>query len=240
MAELPRGGIEVVSQVGEIAGSGYGTVAQRAEAVLEALYRLVPFQAAHIYLLDPDRDAALPVVSRGYGEALSEYMLSRAYTEEVELLGFTRDRAARRVRDLPMPAERVRSWVEYVRPAGFREGLGVGLFTPEGRHLGILALNTDTDRHPTEAARDLIGAMGSTIATAVDPTRSLAAMAQIIGPARAGIVLTRTGNALPLGGPRRRAVAVRVGTGPRDGAALPPAARRRAAFGGDPDRQPVG
>jgi DNA-binding CsgD family transcriptional regulator len=199
MAELPHGAFEMVSEVGQIA-SGQGPVAQRAEAVLDALHRLVPFQAAVICLLDPDRRAVMPVVSRGYGEAVSEYMVSPANTEEIELLGFTRHRAALRLRDLPVPAERVRGWVEYLRPAGFREGLAVGLFTPEGRHLGILGLNTDTDRHPTEAARDLIGAMAPTIAKAVDPTRSLAEMARIISPAGAGILLTRAGNTLPLAG----------------------------------------
>jgi hypothetical protein len=81
------------------------------------LHRLVPFQAAVIHLLDPDRRAAMPVASRGYGEAVSEYMISPANTEEIELLGLTRHRAALRVRDLPVPAERVRGWVEYLRPA---------------------------------------------------------------------------------------------------------------------------
>jgi DNA-binding CsgD family transcriptional regulator len=199
MAELPQGGFEVVSEVGQIA-SRQSTVEQRAEAVLDTLHRLVPFQAAVIYLLDPDRREAMPVVSRGYGEAVSEYINSPANTEEIELLGLTRRRAAVRLRDLPVPAERVRGWVEYLRPAGFREGLAVGLFTPEGRHLGILGMNTDTDKHPTEAARDLIGTMAPTIAKAVDPTRSLAEMARIINPARAGILLTRAGNALPLTG----------------------------------------
>jgi DNA-binding CsgD family transcriptional regulator len=104
------------------------------------------------------------------------------------------------VRDLPVPAERVWGWVEYLRPAGFREGLAVGLFTPERRHLGVLGLNTDTDRHPTEAARDLIGAMAPTIAKAVDPARSLAEIARIISPARAGIVLSLAGNTPPLAG----------------------------------------
>src|SRR4051794_13736719 len=41
MAELPHGGFEVVSEVGQIA-SGPGTVEQRAEALLETLHRLVP------------------------------------------------------------------------------------------------------------------------------------------------------------------------------------------------------
>ncbi|GAA0813314.1 LuxR C-terminal-related transcriptional regulator [Spirilliplanes yamanashiensis] len=200
MAELPLGGFEVVSELGQIAASGQGTVAQRAEAVLEALHRLVPFQAAVIHLLDPDRRAATPVVSRGYGAAVSEFMASPANSEEIELFGLARDRAALRLRDLPVPAERVRVWAEYLWPAGFREGLAVGLFTADGRHLGVLGLNTDTDRHPTEAARDLIGALAPTIAKAVDPTRSIAEMARIVSPARAGILLTRAGNALPLSG----------------------------------------
>jgi DNA-binding CsgD family transcriptional regulator len=199
MAELPHGGFEVVSEVGQIA-SGPGTVEQRAEALLETLHRLVPFQAGVICVLDPDRLVAVPVVIRGYDDAVLGYITSPANTEEIELLGFTRRRACLRLRDLPVPAEGVRGWVEYLRPAGFREGLAVGLFTPEGRHLGILCLNTDTDRHPTEAARDLIGAMAPTIAKAVDPTRSLAEMARIIDPTRAGIVLTRAGNTLPLPG----------------------------------------
>jgi DNA-binding CsgD family transcriptional regulator len=199
MVDIPDGGFAMVSEVGQIA-SGSGTVEQRAAAVLDTLHRLVPFRAAVIYLLDPDRREVMPIASRGYGKAVSDYMLSPANMEEIELLGLTRHRAALRLRDLPVPLERVRGWVEYLRPAGFREGLAVGLFAPEGRHLGILGLNTDTERHPTEAARDLIGIMAPTIAAAVDPTRSLAGMARIISPARAGILLTREGKALPLNG----------------------------------------
>ncbi|MEV4708767.1 LuxR C-terminal-related transcriptional regulator [Actinoplanes sp. NPDC049316] len=197
MREFPDRDLETASEVGQIA-SGQGGVEQRAGAILDTLHRLVPFRAAVIFLLDPDRREAMPISSRGYDRAVSEYMSSSANIAEIELLGLTRHRAAMRVRDLPVPAERVRGWVEYLRPAGFREGLAVGLFTPEGRHLGILGLNTDTERHPTESARELIGALAPTIAKAVDPTRSLAGMARIVNAARAGILLTRGGNTLPL------------------------------------------
>lgn len=199
MDAMPDGGFAMVSEVVRIA-YGPGTVEQRATAVLDTLHRLVPFQAAVIHVLDPDRRVAMPVSSRGYGKAVSEYMISPANIEEIELLGLTRRRTAMRLRDLPVPVDRVRGWVDYLQPAGFRGGLAVGLFTPEGRHLGILGLNTDTERHPTEAARDLIGIMAPTIARAVDPTRSLAGMARIISPAQAGILLTRTGKTLPLTG----------------------------------------
>jgi DNA-binding CsgD family transcriptional regulator len=127
-------------------------------------------------------------------------MASPAITEQIELVGLNRNRAALRGCDLPFPLERVRGWMEYMRPAGFREGVTVGLFAHDGRHLGVLALHTDTERHPTAAARDLIGALAPIIADAVDPLRSIARVADIVGQAYAAIVLTRGGRTLPLPG----------------------------------------
>jgi len=115
-------------------------------------------------------------------------------------LGLARTQVPLRLRALPVPREQIPAWVQYLQPAGFREGLGVGLFTPDGRHLGVLGLNTDTDRHPTRAARDLIGVLAPTIANAIDPLRGLARLAGMIGDAEAGIVLTRSGTTLPLPG----------------------------------------
>ena len=156
MAELPSGGLEVAVEVGEIA-SGRGDVRQRADALLDSLRRLVPFQAAVISVIHPEHRVQLPVVSSGYDDATSGYITSRANTDEIEMLGITRSRSAMRLSDLPVPREQIRGWAEYLQPAGFRGGLGVGLFTSDGRHLGMLAMNTDTAAHPTEASRDLIG-----------------------------------------------------------------------------------
>jgi DNA-binding CsgD family transcriptional regulator len=64
----------------------------------------------------------------------------------------------------------------------------------------MLGLNTDTTAHPTEAARDLIGALAATIAQAIDPMRTIAAAARIVRDAQAATVLTRAGNAVPLPG----------------------------------------
>jgi len=129
-----------------------------------------------------------------------EYITSPANIQEIELLGFNRVRRPLRVRDLPVAREQIRGWAEYLKPAGFREGLAVALFTRDGRHLWLLGLNTDTDRHPTEAARDLIGMLAPTIASAVDPLRSIASVAGIVGDARVAVVLTRAGHPLSLPG----------------------------------------
>jgi DNA-binding CsgD family transcriptional regulator len=199
VAELPRDGLEVAVEVGRIA-SGPDSVEHRAEALLAALRRLVPYQAATMYLLDPERHGPQPIVSQGYDQAVQQYISSPSNTEEMELLGLDRQTEALRVCDLPVPRDRIPGWAEYLGPAGFREGLAVGLFAADGRHLGVLGMNTDTERHPTEGARDLIGMLAPTIANAVDPLRSIAAIAAIVDGAEAGIVLTRAGTTEPLPG----------------------------------------
>jgi DNA-binding CsgD family transcriptional regulator len=198
VAELPRGGLEVAVEVGRIA-AGMDGVQHRAEALLNALRRIVPFQASVIYLVDSERRGRELFVE-GYDQAVREYISSAAHTAEIELLGLDRKTEALRLSDMPVPREKIPSWREYLGPAGFREGLGVGLFARDGRHLGVLGLNTDTDRHPTEDARDLIGMLAPTIANAVDPLRSIATVAAIVEGAEAGIVLTRAGSTEPLPG----------------------------------------
>jgi DNA-binding CsgD family transcriptional regulator len=199
MAEISASGLAVTVELAGIAANP-SSIEQRAEAVVDQLRRVVPFEAIRIGLLDPDGGAPVSLVSRGYDEAVNAYSNSPVVLEEFELLGT--DRAGRPVciRDLPVPPGEVRGWVEYLQPAGFREGLSVGLFAPDGRHVGILGLNTDTEAHPTEAARDLIGLLAPLIASAVDPLRSIVAVAGLVGDAVAGIVLTRAGNPMPVPG----------------------------------------
>jgi DNA-binding CsgD family transcriptional regulator len=160
---------------------------------------VVPFQAGWIALRGEGQDH-IPVATQGYAAPLTAYFQTPQATEELELLGMNRSRPPACLRDLPVPPAELHSWADYLWPAGFREGVAAGLFTPDGRHLGFLCLLTDTDRHPTDAARDLIGKLTQMIATAVDPMRSIVAAARIARSAEAGIVLTRAGNALPLPG----------------------------------------
>jgi DNA-binding CsgD family transcriptional regulator len=197
--ELPRGGMEVAVEIGQIA-SGPGRIEQRAESLLETLRRLVPFRAAGMFLLDAEHAGLTPVADQGYDDAVRGYITSRANSDEIEMLGFNRASMPLRVQDLPVARERVRGWAEYLSPAGFREGLAVGLFTPDGRHLGLLGLNTDTERHPTAAARDWIGRLAPVIAQAIDPMRSAIRVAGVVADAQAGVVLTRAGDMLPMPG----------------------------------------
>jgi DNA-binding CsgD family transcriptional regulator len=199
MAELPAHVLDVAVRIGQIA-SEPASIAQRAEALLTPLGRVFPFQAVWIGLLDPDRRGFLSLVMKGYNEASGSYLRGTTVHDEVERLGLDKARPPMRAQDMPIPPGDLISWTQYLWPNGFREGLAVGLFTPDGRHLGVLGFNTDTPAHPTAAARDFIGRLAPTIANAIDPMRTVAAAARIIHGATAGVALSHAGRPLPLPG----------------------------------------
>src|SRR4051794_24997636 len=198
MVDLPHAGVKIAAEVARIA-SVHTSIDQRAQLLLEPLGRVVPFQGAWISLLDPEAREQPPLVCHGYPSGLRSYMAGPAGVAEIEMLGLDRS-GATRLSDLPIDLQQVRSWAEYLAPAGFRGGLAAGLCTPDGRYLGMLGLNTDSVAHPTVAARDLMTRLAPMIAHAVDPMRSLTAAVTLVRNAEAGIVLTRAGNALPLPG----------------------------------------
>jgi DNA-binding CsgD family transcriptional regulator len=191
--------LEVVAEVAGIAAAP-ASLEERAAALLELLHPVVPFQAGRITLLDPERGGSEDLVSKGYDDHMRAYFESPEAHEDLELIGLTRTRPPLCIRDLPVPPAELRSWVEYLEPAGFRETLAVGLFAADHRFLGALGLSTDTAAHPTDAARALIGTLAPMIAHAVNPLRSITAAARLVRGATAGVVLTRGGQALPLPG----------------------------------------
>jgi DNA-binding CsgD family transcriptional regulator len=190
---------QIVLDIADIA-SRRGGVVERADALLEQLHRVVPYDASYVALLHPDRRDHVHLVRRGYDDRTCEYLDGAEFLEELELLGVVRGRRPIRLCDLPVRSQQVRSWAEYLVPAGLREGLGVGLFTPDGRYLGVVGLHTESAVAPSDAARDLLGAVAPLIAHAVDPMRSVSAVAGTVHDAVAGVVVTQAGSALPLPG----------------------------------------
>ncbi len=199
MPELPPDGLGIAVDIGRIA-SAPGTPEDRAGQLLETVGRLVPWRGAFVSAVDLAGREQTPLATIGYDDATCGYMKTPEYVDEIELLGLHRERRAMRMKDMPVPPDQIRGWVEYLQPAGFKEGLGVALFTSDGRYLGLLGLNTDDPRHPTEAARDLIGVLAPVIADAVDPLRSMTTVARMVRDTLAGVALTSDGQVLRLPG----------------------------------------
>jgi DNA-binding CsgD family transcriptional regulator len=174
--------------------------AERAAALLEPLHRLLPFDGAWLALCDEQRRGHRSLVSTGWDRRTAAYLDGPVLVDEIEQLGMTHSRTPLRVADFPAPASEFRSWAECLLPAGFHEGLGMCLFAADGRHLGFLGLFTGSPAVPADAARNLLAALGPTLAQAIDPLRSAAVAAQMVHSATAGVILTRSGGVLALPG----------------------------------------
>ncbi|HEV7727790.1 MAG TPA: LuxR C-terminal-related transcriptional regulator [Modestobacter sp.] len=196
---LPVNTAEILTEVNGIA-TAPGGLAERAEALLAEVRRVVRFDAGWIALLPSEQRSHVPLARSGYDERVCGYLDSPSVLADAELVGLSRSRRPIRGCDMPFPPSEVPGWAEYVEPAGFRDGVSVGLFTPEGHYLGLLALHTRDADQVSDPACHLLGLLATPIASAVDPLRSLSTIAGMVHRAAAGIVLAPSGVVLPLPG----------------------------------------
>ncbi len=190
---------EVRQELARLAVSSV-SIEERGAAILEQLGRIVSFDVGWLAVRDPERSRHLPVATTGYAAPLREYFARPEADEEADLLGLNRRRPPMLASEIPIPLPELHSWADHLIPAGFRQGLAVGLFTPEGRHIGSLRLLSEDASRPNDADRRVVAAVTSAIATNLDRTRDIAETAQTLQSASAGVVLTRGGDVLPLPG----------------------------------------
>ncbi|WP_214366182.1 helix-turn-helix transcriptional regulator [Pseudonocardia sp. H11422] len=201
MADVVTGAGRIAFEVHGVADSPAG-MEDRAEALLEPLRRMVPFVANWFGLFDPACQQYFALASHGYDEPTTRYLAGPMMARDIELIGMDRSARAMCLRRLPVPPSELPVWAECLHPAGFCESAGIGLFTADGRYLGILGVHTDTEAYPTDAALDLLEALGPVFARALDPLRGVSVTARLLAGAHAGALVTRDGGIEPLPGLR--------------------------------------
>jgi DNA-binding CsgD family transcriptional regulator len=218
MSNDPTATLELV----EIAAST-GPLVHRAAALVTALRRVVPFDAAWLAAADPPHNRGFtPLASADLDEAMLEHFRGPGIAGDIESVGLNRPGPPLSRSDLPFPAEDLVSWAEHLLPAGYNEALGVGLFAAGGRHVGHLGLLFDSRQPPTVETRRLLARLTPTFAHAIDPMSSLLAAARLVHGATAGVALRADGGTDPLPGLETHALltadsavvgAARVGVG---------------------------
>src|SRR4051794_11488611 len=96
---------------------------QRAEEVLEALGRILPFDAGWLAVRDPERRRHVPLATTGAAEPLRRYFESPGADAELEHLGLNNAQRPVLASELPVPLPEICAWGEYLLPAGFRGGV---------------------------------------------------------------------------------------------------------------------
>jgi DNA-binding CsgD family transcriptional regulator len=187
------------AELAEIAASA-DPLPKRADALLRALHRLVPFDAAWLALADPLRNSYSSLASAELDDATVEYLSGPMMARDIDATGTNRARPPLSPSDLPYAAAELPTWADCLIPAGYHEALAVGLFGPGGRHVGFLALLSGTEEPPSPAVRCRLGRFASVIAQGIDPMRSLLTAARLVPGATAGVVLRGDGDTQPLPG----------------------------------------
>jgi DNA-binding CsgD family transcriptional regulator len=191
---------ELAAELSGIGGSALGHGA-RAEAVLDLLQRVYPFDAGVVTLFDPIRNRPVSLTSRGHPPRVRRYHESAQVIDDFAQISMLRPHQPPVRADDEMPAsETMRGWWEFMHPAGFRAAVGLVLTTADGRYLGNLGLQSADGRAPDAARVRLLHHVTRLIADTLDPLRTLAAIASLVAHASAGVGLTHAATTMALPG----------------------------------------
>jgi DNA-binding CsgD family transcriptional regulator len=177
-----------------------GSTSERAQALLEALRRVVPFDGAWLALADPLSHAYSSLASVDLDVSTVDFLSGPLMARDIEVTGTNRARPPLSPSDLAYPAEELPTWADCLMPAGINEGLGLALFAPDGRHVGFLTLLSAGRQPPPPATRRRLGLLAPVLAHGIDPMRSLLTAARVVRAATAGVVLRAEGGCAALPG----------------------------------------
>lgn len=137
------------------------------DALRPLLKQLVAYDAAWLGRFDVGSGRYLPLLEDGDVEPLRWLLASDVAASDIHQLGFRQPGWPMLGHTILAQLGELRGWTTYLAPAGFRDGLGVGLRTGAGRHVGYLTLLTYRTG-VTAVAAALLHAANPLIADAVE------------------------------------------------------------------------
>jgi DNA-binding CsgD family transcriptional regulator len=173
--------------------------AERAGEVLEALRLVAPYDCAELSSWNPVTGSHSPLASVGYDARLLEWLNGSERVGEMDDIDVRTSGQPMRLSDLPAHGLAARTVWEFLLPAGFRDGLTIGLRTGDGRYVGVLDLSSCDPRHPSDLEREAITLLAGTLANVVDHTRTVRLLASMLEPGSSAVTL-RDGQTQPLDG----------------------------------------
>jgi DNA-binding CsgD family transcriptional regulator len=178
------------------------TLPRRGRAFLEALHSFVPYDAAWLAHADSTRGRYPTLASIGLDDHMLDFLSGPTMAQDIAATGADRDGRPLDLSDLPLAAAEFTTWSDCFVPSGIQESLAVGLFAPDNRLVGFLALLTCSSRSPSPMAREHLATSAPVLARGIDPMPSLRAASRVVGGATAATVLRHDRRTEPLQGIR--------------------------------------
>jgi hypothetical protein len=138
------------------------------EELVPLLRQLLAYDAAWLGRFDTVTGHYLPLLEDGDVEPLRRLFASDVAASDIKQLGFRQPGWPRLGHTILDQLAGLRGWSTYLAPAGFRDGLGVGLTTAAGRHVGYLTLLTYEPDVARAVAAALLHAVNPSVADAVE------------------------------------------------------------------------
>ena len=155
------------TEIARITAAADGTGAWVAE-LKTALRRLVPYDACWMGRFDRDADRYQAVLEDGDVEPLRQLFASAGAAGEIRQLGLARHGWPMLGHQIQERLDQQQGWRQHLAPAGFRDGVGLGLRTSDGRHVGYLTLLTYRPAVVPATAAALLHVVNPLIGAAVD------------------------------------------------------------------------
>ena len=153
---------------------------ERAIAVLEALQQVVPYDCAELSAWLPEENRHAAIASVGYDDRMLEWLNGCDRVGELDQIDVRASGRPMRLRDLPPHGRSARTVREFLLPAGFGNGLTIGLRTADGRYVGVLDVSTCDPRNPTDLQSEAISLLSGTLANVVDSAQPLGHAAALL------------------------------------------------------------
>ena len=132
------------------------------------LRALLAYDAAWLGRWDAGSQRYLPLLADGDAEPLHRLFASDVAAADVRRLGFRQPGWPRLGHTILTELAGLHGWTAYLAPAGFRDGLGVGLITGDGRHVGYLTLLTYRPGVARAVAAGLLHSVNPLLSDAVE------------------------------------------------------------------------
>lgn len=191
--------MRVLLEVGKVASNAIDRAGAAAE-ILDLLRRVTPYAAATLVTWNPLSDFHQPLANVGYPEEIISRVDGLHREDGVPDLIHDVGSPPIRWRDLPFDFRRVAVVSELFIPVGLVDGVATILTTAERRTTGSLCINTDTRRHPDDAAMEALVILQPILAGFADYLRTPSFVVAALDPAFAAAIVTASGTVVALAG----------------------------------------